>query len=359
MDPSIISSQQMPPMNMFPQIRTPINPMSPQRGMAPSIQLIVNQPRAPGPAMVPTQIMANLNSRQMAGMNKSGSKNISKRPERQIYNPGSRSQASSKIAENALKSVLKIGRNPGSPFESPSASNNSSKRSTPTAQVDGNATEANRPREVKENVERLPIGPPDITTKGFVKIFTRSPKQDGNLQETSLKESKCHENSSELSDDSHSSCDVSSSNEGETYSDENSDMERPNSVPQQETEFPAWLPKPTDEELARNAAMGPEDAAEAILKLFNNSEKLAAEWKEKEEAKKRLENASKPLNLTSEKDLLNGKGLDGFDKFSEFDLKIATEQQVAGAGDTAGTKKDEKKTAPRRKMAANFGGMKK
>jgi hypothetical protein len=63
MDPSIISSQQMPPMNMFPQIRTPINPMSPQRGIAPSIQLIVNQPRAPGPAMVPTQIMANLNSR--------------------------------------------------------------------------------------------------------------------------------------------------------------------------------------------------------------------------------------------------------------------------------------------------------
>ena len=272
----------------------------------------------------------------MAGMNKSGSKNISKRPERQIYNPGSRSQASSKIAENALKSVLKIGRNPGSPFESPAASNNSSRRSTPTAQVDGNATEANRPREVKENVERLPIGPPDITTKGFVKNFTRSPKQDENIQETS---SNCHENSSELSDDSHSSCDVSSSNGGETYSDENSDMERPSSAPQQEPEFPAWLPKPTDEELARNAAMGPEDAAEAIMKLFNKSEKLAAEWKEKEEAKKRLENASKPLNLTSEKDLLNGKGLDGFDKFSEFDLKIATEQQVAGAGDTAALKK--------------------
>lgn len=348
MDPSIISSQEMPPINMFPQIRTPINPMSPQRGMLPP-QLIVNQPRAPGPAMVPTQIMANLNSRQMAVMNKSGNKNASKRPERQIYTPGSRSQANSKIAENALKSVLKIGRNLGSPFESPAASNNSSKRSTPTSQLDVNATEANRPREVKENVERLPIGPPDITTKGFMKIFSRSLEQEGHIQDTSP----------ELSDDSHSSSDVSSSNEGETSSDENSDMERPNSVPHVEIEFPPWLPKPTDEELAKNAAMGPEDAAEAILKLFNKSEKLATEWKEKEEAKNRLESASKPLNLTSEKDLLNGKGLDGFDKFSESDLKIATEQQVAGAGDTAGAKKDEKKTAPRRKMAANFGGMKK
>ena len=267
----------------------------------------------------------------MAAMNKSSHKNGSKRPERQIYTAGSRSQASSKIAENALKSVLKIGRNPGSPFESPVASNDSSKSSTPTPQADGNTNEAGRPREVKENVERLPIGPPDITTKGFVKTFTRSGP--------SLNEENRKETSSELSDDSHSSCDVSSSNEGETSTDEHSDMERPSSVPQQEPEFPPWLPKPTDEELSKNAAMGPEDAAEAILKLFNKSEKLAAEWKEKEEAKKRLESASKPLNLTSEKDLLNGKGLDGFDKFSESDLKIATEQQVAGAGDTSGSKK--------------------
>ncbi|CAG5086426.1 Oidioi.mRNA.OKI2018_I69.PAR.g11207.t1.cds [Oikopleura dioica] len=438
-DPSIISSQQMPPTNVFQnqQVRMPINPLvSPQGVMHHQKTIppqVMNQPR--GPAMVPTQIMANLNSRQMMGMNKSANKNGNKRPDRQVYNPGNRSQASSKIAENALKSVLKIGRSSGSPFESPAASNNGSRNSTPTANVEANGSETNRPREVKENVERLPIGPPDNTTKGFKKAFIRSPRSEthgaeniddqtakeetkrgyweageplpemiqqyialkqreareragvvGEPEAPAQEERKITEEANEVdaqavpNDGDEANQDTSSTG---TASEELKDIMRgatddqddewsssgseevvkpqprsPASRKAHEDSFcPPWMPLPTEEERQRNQKLVQEDpqaAVDYLMELVKKSDKLGLEWKQKEEAKKRLESASQPLASTSEKDLLNGKGLDGFDKFSEADLKIATEEEG-----NSSTKKGQKKSAPRRKMAANFGGMKK
>lgn len=344
----------------------------------------------------------------MIGMNKSANKNGNKRPDRQVYNPGNRSQASSKIAENALKSVLKIGRSSGSPFESPAASNNGSRNSTPTANVEANGSETNRPREVKENVERLPIGPPDNTTKGFQKAFTRSPGSEStpeaeNVEEQTAKEetkrgyweageplpemiqqyialkqkeareragvvnepeepaqeeSKLAEETDEIdaqeatkneADDNRDASSTGTASEelkdimrGATDDQDDdwssSDSEEvvrrqprsPASLKAHEDSFcPPWMPLPTEEERQRNQKLAQEDpqaAVDYLMELVKKSEKLGLEWKEKEEAKKRLESASQPLASTSEKDLLNGKGLDGFDKFSEADLKIATEQ---------------------------------
>lgn len=232
-----------------------------------------NQQQQNTPMMVPSQLMTNLNPRQAMG---SMNKGKQKRPEKAIYNPTIRDQRSlqpmnSNMAENALKSLLKIGRQTSPRQSPPLQGGGHSRRSTPPADSD-------RPREIPESVERNPIGPPDITTKGFGR--------------------------------------------------KRSEVEELPQAPQD------------------GYVITPEEKADRVMALFA---KAKADQATKFKLKLEEEEKAAAARVRSPEDLLNGKGLEGFNDFTEADLDIEIDQQ----------KKKPVKKGPRRKMAANFGGPKK